>query len=216
VTFCVDGAWTRQSVTVDGSEAFETQHVYWLQVGPWYADLRVPFHPAGGTSCFAGRSGWVGDGDRYRWAHELDLAGPCVDDVDRGVPDPLAALADGLGSGPGAEDIGDLTRDRDRLIERGLLGDIPYEEVWVRMPDGEGDRQSEAQLAPDACFVRVGGHSITVVDARLVGGEFGACYQVRTGDEWQVRAVIGPMPVGAMDLGRPNIQDPSRLAGRPR
>jgi hypothetical protein len=74
VTFPVQGAWTRQSVSIDGSEPFELQRVYWLQTTSVYADLRVPFHPAGGTACFAGRSGW--DGDRYVWSHPLDLIGP--------------------------------------------------------------------------------------------------------------------------------------------
>jgi hypothetical protein len=78
VTFSVQGVWTRQSVSLDGGEPFETQHVYWLQAGDCYADVRVPFHPAGGTSCFAGRSGW--DGDRFRWTHRLDFEAPPVAD----------------------------------------------------------------------------------------------------------------------------------------
>ena len=51
----IHGAWKRQSVVVEDGPRFETQHVVWLQAGPCYADLRVPFHPAGDIRCFAGR-----------------------------------------------------------------------------------------------------------------------------------------------------------------
>ncbi len=151
MTFSVQGAWTRQSVSLDGGEAFETQYVYWLQAGDCYADVRVPFHPAGGTSCFAGRSGW--EGDRFRWTHRLDLGEPAGDDV------------------------GDLRWDGDRLIETGMLGAIAYEEVWVRLTGDGGE--SEVHEGTGECHVQVGDHAITIVDARPAGGTFGACYRGR-------------------------------------
>lgn len=194
MTFDVDGAWTRQSVTVGGSEAFETQRVYWLQVGGCYADLRVPFHPSGGTACFAGRSGW--DGDRYRWTHRLDLEDPAVM---------------GLGGGPGGDDVGQLHWEGEHLIERGLLGAVPYEEVWVRLPGGEGEPQ--ILEADNGCHVQAGGHAITILDERAAGGGFNACYRVRRGDgEWEIRAQIGEIPVGPIHLRCPNTEDVSDLA----
>jgi hypothetical protein len=80
-------------MAIDGGEAFETQHVYWLQAGPCYADLRVPFHPAATARCFAGRAGW--DDGCFRWAHRLDL------------------------EAANPEDVGELAWEDGRLIERG-------------------------------------------------------------------------------------------------
>ncbi len=164
--FDVHGAWARHSVSIDGSVAFETQRVYWLQAGDFYADLRVPFVADAPTSCFSGHSGW--DGGRYRWTHELDLAGS------------------------DAIDIGELTWDGARLVERGVLGTMPYEEVWVRLPGGDGD--AEATASAGACYVRVGDHAITIVDGRARGGSFEASYQVRVGSDWEISATIGPRP----------------------
>jgi hypothetical protein len=185
--FEVSGAWTRKSVSVEGSEPFETQRVYWLQAGPCYADIRVPFHPGAGASCFSGRSGW--DGGRFRWTHRLDLVET------------------------GAVDVGDLFWDGDRLIERGTIGDpaVAYEEVWVRLPDDGGE--SEALEAADGCHVQVGGHAITIVDGRGAGGSFGASYRVRFGDRWESRAVIGrgaAMPVLSPATDRPGRGGPPR------
>ncbi len=107
----VHGAWTRRSATIDGGAAFETQFVVWLQAGSCYADLRVPLHPDAGERCFAGRSGW--DGEGFRWTHQLDLE---------------------PGS-PGDDDIGSLAWEADALIERGLFptpgGPVAYEEEWI-------------------------------------------------------------------------------------
>lgn len=163
MSFPVEGAWARESVSIDGSEPFETQRVCWLQVGPAYADLRVPFHPVAVSQCFAGRSGW--NGDRFHWAHRLDLE-----------------------PGPG-DDVGDLAWERGRLIERGWLGDIAYEEVWVRR-DGDGAPRLAAE-GPDACLVQAGRHMVTVVDRRRHGGSFAACYRVLGPSGWQVRDAIG-------------------------
>jgi hypothetical protein len=193
VSFQVQGAWTRQSVSIDGSEHFELQHVYWLQTDSVYADLRVPFHPAGGTACFAGRSGW--DGDRYRWSHPLDLSNPdpasASDPDPTPGPDPGPGRARGCASRSGPDDIGHLIMDGDRLVERGRLpgGTTTYEEIWVRLPGDDGE--VEAIESPAACHVQVGDHAITIVDGRPEGGSFNACYQVRTARGWEVGAAIG-------------------------
>jgi len=164
------GAWTRRSVSIDGGPAFETQSVVWLQAGTRYADLRVPFHPDAAGRCFTGRSGW--DGDRFRWTHQLDLEGP----------------------GPAAaDDVGDLTWEDGAVVERGMfptrLGDVPYEEVWVRLPGADGSWQ--VLEAPHACLVRVGDHAITVVDRRPGGGVFAACYRVQVSAGWRTELAIG-------------------------
>ncbi|MDQ1393945.1 MAG: hypothetical protein QOF30_2922 [Acidimicrobiaceae bacterium] len=164
MSFSVRGAWTRESVSIAGSEAFETQLVYWLQAGPCYADIRVPFHPAGTFRCFAGRSGWRGDD--FRWTHRLDLEG----------------------SNP--EDVGRLFWEEGRLVERGWFGDVTYEEVWLRLDDDKGPFL--AAEGPGECLVRVGEHAVTIVDDRRDReGALAACYQVLSPAGWEIRAAIG-------------------------
>jgi hypothetical protein len=166
----VHGVWLRRWVTVDGSERFETQHVVWLQAGPAYADVRVPFHGGAEERCFTGRSGW--DGVAYRWTHRIDLEGP---------------------NSPAADDTGELTWEGGVLFERGVFptgsGPVTYEEGWVRAPGADGPWQ--VFEAPGAGLVRVGDHAITVVDRRAFGGGFGACYRVRGEHRWEVELAIG-------------------------
>ena len=163
----VHGAWVRRSASVSGSAHFETQHVIWLQAATCYADIRVPFHAGVESRCFSGQSGW--DADGYRWTRHLDM-------------EPV-----------GGDDVGKLTWEDDALIERGLFptpqGEVPYVEVWVRLPGGDGpflameDRQS--------CLVRVGDHAITVVDGRPDGGSFSAAYRVLGPSGWSLIHAIG-------------------------
>jgi hypothetical protein len=166
VTASVHGAWVRRSVAIDGGEHFETQRVVWLQAGPCYADMRVPFHPAAVQRCFVGRSGW--DGDRYRWTHWLDLEGA---------------------DSPAADDVGELNWEDGALIERGTFptrdGAVPYEEVWVRAPGSDGPWQ--VYETADGCLVRVGDHAITAV----AGDGFAACYRTRRVDVWHEEFSIG-------------------------
>jgi hypothetical protein len=163
----VHGAWVRRAASVDDSPPFETQHVVWLQAGPSYADVRVPFHPAAATRCFTGRSGWVGD--RYRWTHRLDLEGS---------------------DSPAADDVGELTWEDGLLVERGMFptakGAVTYVEHWERVPGGIG--LWEVQEAPGACLVRVGDHSITALDGPA---GFAACYRVLEDGVWRARLSIG-------------------------
>lgn len=166
MSLCVQGAWTRQSMAIGGGEGFETQHVYWLQAGPCYADLRVPFHPAAAERCFAGRSAWEGDDQgRLRWTHRLDL--------ERANP----------------EDVGELAWEGGQLIERGWFGTDRYEELWVRLDDGKGPFL--AAEGRHGCLVQVGCHAITVVDDRAAGGSFAACYRVCSHSGWETHAAIG-------------------------
>jgi hypothetical protein len=182
----VQGAWTRRSASIDGGPHFETQLVVWLQAGTCYADLRIPLHPDADHRCFTGRSFW--EGDAYRWTHHLDL------ETVNGVPSPAI------------DDVGELTWVDDTLVERGMFpsqdGPIPYEEIWARLPEGDGSWK--ALEAPDGCLVRVGDHAITVVDHRGAGGDFAACYRTLGPDGWRVEAGIGaadalPCPDDAID-----------------
>ncbi|GAC1541637.1 MAG: hypothetical protein NVS3B12_29300 [Acidimicrobiales bacterium] len=161
VTDRVQGAWTRRAVSVGDGPHFETQLVVWLQAGDRYADVRVPLHPAADERCFTGRSFW--EGDRYRWTHVLDI-------------ETVAGVVS-----PAADDVGAFVWDGPSLIERGMFptvgGPLRYEEIWERLPAGDGP--SSAFEAPGACLVRVGDHAITVVDDRAEGGAFSACYRVR-------------------------------------
>jgi hypothetical protein len=167
------GAWGRRSVSIDGGPHFETQDVVWLQAGTCYADLRIPFHAAASARCLTGRSGW--DGDQYRWRRRLDSD----TELDE--------------RSPAAEKVGDLNWEDGLVVERGRLptrdGWVAYEEVWARLPGGDG--RFLALEAPDACLVRVGDHAVTVVDTRSDGGSFAACYRLLVRGRWNVIAMLG-------------------------
>ena len=184
------GVWFRQWATIDGGVRFETQSVVWLQAGPRYADIRVPFHPAGVARCFAGRSGW--DGDQYRWTHELDLEGS---------------------DSPAGDDTGHLTFVDGGVIEHGLFptvdGPLAYEEMWV--PGRASDGPWAAFAAPDACLVRAGGHAITVGDFRRWGKGFAARYLVHDAGRWVTRLSIGD--TGALPDPDTSLPPDWRLVG---
>jgi hypothetical protein len=162
------GAWVRRSVMIDDGPSFETQFVIWLQAGSCYADVRVPLHPDADERCFAGRSGW--DGEGYRWTHHFDLE---------------------PGS-PAADDIGLLVWDHDALIERGVYptldGSVRYEETWIPL-DGSDGPYLAAESASEA-FVRVGDHAIGISDRRAGGGVFAAAYWCHRDGAWRVGAAI--------------------------
>jgi hypothetical protein len=178
------GAWMRRSVVIDDGPAFETQLVVWLQAGTCYADVRVPWHPDADERCFAGRSGW--DGEGYRWTHHLDLE---------------------PGS-PAADDLGLLVWEHDALIERGWFptpdGSVRYEEEWVRLEGSAGPYL--ALESANEMFVRVGAHAIGIADRRSDGGGFGAAYWRRRDDGWEIQTAIGenvglPHPDGVQSKG---------------
>jgi len=162
------GAWARRAASVDGSPRFETQHVVWIQVGTCYADVRVPFHEAAATRCFAGRSGWDG-GDRYRWHRRIDS-------------EPFTG-----------EDVGELSWDGGALVERGMFptsdGEAAYVEEWVRLPGSDGPFL--ALEADDACMVRAGDHAITMLRA---DDGVTAVYRTRRDGSWADILTVGIAP----------------------
>jgi hypothetical protein len=165
----VHGAWTRRWMTVDGGPAFETQHVVWLQAGPCYADLRVPFHPEAVPRCFAGRSGWIGE--HYRWTHTLDLEGA---------------------DAPSADDVGELEWRDGALVETGRFptatGAVAYVEVWDRLPGAEGSWA--AHEAPGCCLVRVGAHALV---AAAGPAALAVCYWRQHDGAWRTVRGIGDL-----------------------
>jgi hypothetical protein len=72
----LDGVWAREARSVDGGPFFECSDVHWLQVGAWFADVRVPrphravSHP---LDLAQGFSGVVETkGTTVTWTHDLD------------------------------------------------------------------------------------------------------------------------------------------------
>ena len=121
--------------------------------------------------CFAGRSGW--DGEGYRWTHHLDLE---------------------PGS-PAADDIGSLVWEADALVERGLFptveGSVRYEEFWIPLDESHGPYL--AVESPHDVFVRVGAHAIGIADRRAEGGPFAAAYWRLGHDGWRIQSSIGDL-----------------------
>jgi hypothetical protein len=176
------GAWTRDSIALDGGPPGEPQWVRYLQASRSYADLRLDRDGGPGAVCFAGTTSWDPNRSLARWHHALDLApaGP-----DEGV---LEWLGDG--------------RMRERGAFTGAHGQVPYEEVWRPLPVGEGGTAALRSNDPPARLVQVGGHRIAVVDRRATGGGFAARYDARTstGGAWAVGLTLGdPAAVPAPD-----------------
>ena len=185
------GAWERESIAVNGGPPAEHQWVRYLQATRSYADLRLARDGGTGTMCFAGTTSWDPARSLARWDHALDLApaGP-----DEGV---LEWLSGG--------------RVRERGTFAGPDGRVPYEEVWRRLPGGEGETAALRSDDPPARLVQVGAHRLIVVDRRATGGDFAARYETRTGTEWAPRLTLGDptalphpdAPCWAVDEARP-------------
>ncbi len=80
----ISGAWIRSLRSIDDSPPLECSDVVWLQVGPWFADVRLPrpgrtaTHPYDVAHAFSGRlevTSTTGAGARVVWHHDLDTAG---------------------------------------------------------------------------------------------------------------------------------------------
>jgi hypothetical protein len=116
----LQGTWIRLSRSFDGGHVGECSEVAWLQVGPWFADLRIPRpgqradHPFDQARAFSGRFEVIEAHSREAtvvWHHDID-----TETTAGGEPDTAAvALRDGM------------------LVESGA----GYTETWGH-PDGEG------------------------------------------------------------------------------
>jgi hypothetical protein len=151
------GAWARRSIALGTGAPEEPSSVIWVQGRSAYCDLRVPLlgtEPA--VECFAGHT--TSAPPMLHWSHLLDLAG-----------------------GPAAEtDEGQISWDGDDMVERGVFLldgiEVPYVEVWQRLPGSDG-RVVEI-TEPGLVHVEVGDHALTVRDARTQGLGFTATYSV--------------------------------------
>ncbi len=149
------GAWARQSIALGAAAPCEPATVIWVQGHSAYADLRVPIEEGEAVECFAGHTSW--DPPYLHWGHDLDLAGGPAASTDRGAVEWVGA----------------------DLVERGTFTidgtDVPYVEVWRRLPESEG-RVVET-VEQGAIGVAVGSHELCVVDRRATGGPFAAEYR---------------------------------------
>lgn len=181
------GLWQRVSIALDGGPAGENQQVYWLQAGDGFADVRVPIDPddpapSAAPVSFAGVTTW--DGTSLCWHRDLDL---------HRVTE---------------ADIGAVTWDDGDLIETGefsFAGRLqPYVERWRRAGGALSPRLSLRRVDGLARLVRVGPHSLTVLDDRAEGpepqGAYRAVYRSEVDGVSLERAALGP---GASELPAP-------------
>jgi len=180
------GAWSRHGLAVGDGAFREMSDVTWLQVGPYFADLRRPRRSAEGARALGGNvlvnalnaarafSGTAfGSGDRLTWVHDLDTVALPADHHDAAV----------------------VLRFADLLVEAGE----GYVERWQSAgPRGaEGlvlERRTRDAGVLDARVVRVGNHAIGVWAAPARGG----ARLRRTGDGrggWTVGARVGAQPL---------------------
>jgi hypothetical protein len=167
------GVWQRQSIAVAGGEPFEDSHVFWLQAGDYFADIRWPISDESGVpvSAFAGKVQW--NAPRMRFVHEVDLTKEFT------------------------EDVGTLTLTDGRLSEKGKVTvdgkDIHFEEVWTRLlQPKQADCQVAARihLQESGYIVRVGNFAIALqeTDSRFTG----ACWSgVGVDGEWALLFGLG-------------------------
>jgi len=196
----LQGAWVRASRSIGDGPPAECSDVVWLQVGPWFADLRLPRpgrrarHPFDEAQAFSGRLAVLhrsGAAARVAWHHDLDsLAGP-----------------DGH---PGPPDEATVTDRHGVLIESG----DGYVEWWERSEDrtgpGGGVVLEHGHGPGDPAWARV-----VCVDAMAVvawaGPRPGGAWS--TADlGWEPARVVGVPPAGLdvatalrarLDGGRP-------------
>ena len=194
----ITGAWIRTARSIGDGPPDECSDVVWLQVGPWFADLRLPrpgrvaAHAYDEAHAFSGRlevlstggDASLGDGARVAWHHDLDTA--VHDDAGDGQPDTAhVVVRDGV------------------LIESGT----GYVEWWGRpqvRADGVDDpaaagRVLEHGAGPDdpafARLVCVDGMAVCVWAGPAPGGAW--C----TDDgAWEPARVVGVVPDG-LDIG---------------
>lgn len=114
------GAWIRRHRSFGDGPVGERSDVAWLQVGPWFADLRVPRlgqqadHPFDQARAFSGRFEVIethSRGATVAWHHDIDTQAGTGGEPDTAV----VTLRDGM------------------LVESGT----GYTETWGH-PDGEG------------------------------------------------------------------------------
>ncbi len=181
------GAWVRAGRSIANGPPGECSDVVWLQVGPWFADVRLPRPGRAAGHAFDEAHAFSGllevltpgdDGTRVAWHHDLDSA------VHSGDPDTaVVAVRDGM------------------LVESGQ----GYVEWWAR-PDATVDHPPlvlDWRPVPvvdggpvGARVVCTAGMAVTVWSGPTAGGAWcGAA------TDWQPARVVGVPPPG-LDIAR--------------
>ncbi len=144
----------------------------WVQAARCYGDLRVPLPGEPGPAfSFGGETVW--DESRLSRGRELDL-------------DPAPA---------GATDTGEVSWEGDDLVERGVIRgedrEVPYTEVWERLPGGIAPRLALRSVDGRGLIVRVDGHAVAIQDLRDDGARYRATYWALDGDAWTAELALG-------------------------
>ncbi len=173
------GAWIRTNRSIALDPPLECSDVIWLQVGPWFADLRLPrpgqvaHHAFDEAHAF---SGWLevvidqGDGAQVAWHHDLDTT-PHV-----------------AGQEP---DAAGVEVRAGVLVEAGD-GYVEWWEPPATVPDGSaamvlsrsGDDPVQARL------VCVAGMAVCVWGGMAPGGGAWSCAEL----DWEPARVVGMLP----------------------
>jgi hypothetical protein len=179
VTARAQGAWVRCGLAVGDGPLREMSDVLWLQVGDYFADLRVPRPASEGGRALGGDvlvnalnaprafSGTVhGTGDTLVWRHDLDTMVVRLDHDDEAV----------------------VLRFADLLVEAGAGFVERWQAVSTEAPTGQVyERRTVAAGAVDARVLRIGDDAIALWAAPARGG-----VRLRRHDgEWEVQARVG-------------------------
>jgi len=178
----LDGAWVRDGRSIADGPPMECSDVVWLQVGCWFADLRLPrpgrpaVHAFDRAHAFSGLlevAGPAVGNARVAWHHDLDSAGH------GGNPDTaVLASRDGV-----------LIESGDGYVEwwvrpEEVVDHRPLVLAWCPVPGGDGARARVVCTAGMAVVVWSGG----------AGDGGGAWCAAATG--WEPARVVGVPPSG--------------------
>jgi hypothetical protein len=185
------GVWRRVSIALGDDAPDEPCDVYWLQAGEAFSDLRLPRRPGVEPDAFSGHTTF--DPPALTWHHRLDLT---------------------AGHEP---DVGVVERRGADLIERGRAvvngADVPYEEVWRRVPhDGPcamlvlvGDPET---AGCEGSIVRVGTHAIVMA---TTGDGLSVRHDVSSGGRWVAAGRLGDGALPAVPVADPTWRPGQRV-----
>lgn len=164
------GVWQRLSIAVAGDDPFEDSHVFWLQAGEYFADIRWPRDDSqANVSAFAGTVKW--DSSVMHFHHEIDLTKEIL------------------------EDVGTLFFENELLHEKGRVSfqgrDIEFEEIWTPLIRTSPANCQVARRADQSGFiVRVGDYAMALQESS--SGFCCACWHDAAGvDEWSILFTLG-------------------------
>lgn len=165
------GVWQRQSIAVAGRDPFEDSHVFWLQAGEYFADIRWPKRDDSHAkvSALAGTVKW--DSPVMHFHHEIDLTKEFL------------------------EDAGTMFFENEQLHEKGKVSfqgrEIEFEEIWMPLVRaGPSNCQVARRVDRSGFIVRVGGYAMVLQEG---DSEFCcACWHDAAGvDDWSLLFSLG-------------------------